>query len=129
MEKLVSGIHHVALKCSSAAEFEAEKHFYGDVLGLKKVREWKVGVMFDTGDGIIEIFNNADDRLPTGTIRHFAFAADDVDTCAAAVRAAGYEVFIGPVDREIPSEPALPIRIAFCYGPLGEEIEFFRVRA
>ena len=129
MEKLVKGIHHVALKCASAADFEKEKDFYGNVLGLKKVREWPVGVMFDTGDGIIEIFNNGEDKLPTGAIRHFAFATDDVDACIAAVKRAGCEVFIEPKDVDIPSDPVFPIRCAFCYGPLGEEVEFFQTRA
>lgn len=27
---------------------------------------------------------------------------------------------------EIKSTPPFPSRIAFCYGPLGEEIEFFQ---
>ena len=42
-----------------------------------------------------------------------------------AVKAAGYEVFIEPKDIEIASIPAFPARIAFCKGPLGEEIELF----
>lgn len=43
-----------------------------------------------------------------------------------AVKAAGYEVFIEPKDIEIASIPAFPVRIAFCKGPLGEEIELFQ---
>ena len=39
---------------------------------------------------------------------------------------AGYEVFIGPKDICIPSDPEFPARMAFCYGPLGEKIEFFQ---
>lgn len=42
-----------------------------------------------------------------------------------AVRAAGYEVFVEPKDIEIASEIPFPARIAFCRGPVGEEIEFF----
>ena len=60
-----------------------------------------------------------------GVIRHFAFATDDVDACVEAVKAAGYEVFIEPKDIEIASTPVFPARIAFCKGPLGEEIELF----
>ena len=33
------------------------------------------------------------------------------------------EVFIEPKDIKIASTPAFPARIAFCKGPLGEEIE------
>ena len=58
-------------------------------------------------------------------IRHFAFATNDVDACVEAVKAAGYEVFIEPKDIEIASTPVFPARIAFCKGPLGEEIELF----
>ena len=43
-----------------------------------------------------------------------------------AVKAAGYEVFIEPKDIVIASNPPFPARIAFCRGPLGEEIEFFQ---
>ena len=42
------------------------------------------------------------------------------------VREAGYEVFIEPKDIVITSEPPFPARIAFCRGPLQEEIEFFQ---
>ena len=41
------------------------------------------------------------------------------------LRKAGYEVFVEPKDIEIQSDPKFPARIAFCRGPLGEEIEFF----
>ena len=124
MSNLINGLHHVALKCATSDEFRKVKEFYGSVLGLKKLREWKSGVMFDTGCGIVEIFNNADTQLPTGTIRHFAFVTDDIDACVATVKAAGYEVFDGPRDVDIPSDPIYRVRVAFCYGPLGEEIEF-----
>lgn len=82
--------------------------------------------MLDTGSGIIEIFNDGDGALEKGVIRHFAFATDDVDACANAVKKAGYEVFIEPKNIEIASLTAFPARIAFCKGPLGEEIEFFQ---
>ena len=123
---LVKGIHHVCLKGSNEKEYEEVIHFYRDVLGLSVARTWAEGIMFETGAGLIEVFNNATEFLPQGTIRHFALATDDVDVCVKAVRAAGYEVFIEPKDIKIPSSPAFPARIAFCKGPLGEEIEFFQ---
>ena len=49
-----------------------------------------------------------------------------LDACAEAVKKAGYEVSIEPKNIEIASLPAFPARIAFCKGPLGEEIEFFQ---
>ena len=123
---LVKGIHHVCLKCSSEKEYEEVIRFYRDVLGLPVARTWAEGIMFETGSGLIEIFNNAESPLPQGTIRHFALATDDVEACVKAVSDAGYEVFIEPKDIEIPSNPVFPARIAFCKGPLGEEIEFFQ---
>lgn len=122
---LIQGIHHVAMKCCTPEEYDKVIRFYRDVLGLPVARTWAAGTMFDTGTGLLEIFNNADFPLPQGTIRHFALAAADVDACVRAVTEAGYEVFLGPKDIVIPSEPPFPARIAFCYGPLGEEIEFF----
>lgn len=122
---LIKGIHHVSMKCSSQEEYERTIEFYRDILGIPVARRWEKGIMLDTGSGIIEIFNDGDGALPQGVIRHFAFATDDVDACVEAVRKAGYEVFIAPKDIEIASEPKFPARIAFCRGPLGEEIELF----
>jgi glyoxylase I family protein len=122
---LVKGIHHVSLKCSSAQEYDEEKKFYSEVLQIPVAREWRSGIMFDTSAGVIEIFNDGEESLPQGTIRHFALATDDVDACVKAVSEAGYEVFVEPKDVVIASVPEFPARVAFCRGPLGEEIEFF----
>ncbi len=122
---LIKGLHHVSLKTSTPEEYAKAVDFYGNILGLEVAREWATGIMFETGAGLVEIFNNAQEQLPVGTIRHFAFAVDDVDACVKSVTAAGYEVFKGPQDIVIPSNPELPARMAFCFGPLGEEIEFF----
>lgn len=123
---LIKGIHHVSMKASSPEEYQKTITFYHDILGLDIIRVWEKGTMFETGSGIIEIFNNAESKLEQGTIRHFAFAVDDVDACVKAVTEHGYEVFMGPKDIVIQSDPAFPARMAFCYGPLGEEIEFFQ---
>ena len=123
---LIKGIHHVSLKCCNDKEYKEEIHFYKDILGIPVVRSWDAGIMLDTGSGIIEIFSDGQENLPQGTIRHFALATDDVDACVDAVKKAGYEVFIEPKNIEIASMPVFPARIAFCRGPLGEEIEFFQ---
>ena len=99
---------------------------YTKVLGLKIAREWDTGIMFDTGNGLVEVFTNAQEPLPLGTIRHLALATDDTDACVKAVQAAGYEVFMGPKEISIGKENTLNARVAFCYGPLGEEVEFFQ---
>lgn len=123
---LVNGIHHISMKTRSVEQYNKVVTFYKDILGLSVKREWAGGVMFDTGAGLIEIFTNGEEDLPKGTIRHIAFDVDDVDLCVKTVTEAGYEVFMGPKDIVIPSSPELHARMAFCYGPLGEEIEFFQ---
>lgn len=125
---LIKGIHHVSMRTATALEYKKVIEFYKDILGLPVAREWKTGIMFDTGTGIIEVFNDGENVLPKGVIEHFAFAVDDVDACVKAVSEAGYEVFKEPKDILIPSTPEFPARMAFCYGPLGEEIEFFQER-
>ena len=126
MDKLIKGIHHVSLKTCNDEEYKRTVDFYKGILGLEIARDWDNGIMFETGGGIIEIFKDGESQLPKGTIRHFAFAVDDVDACVKAVSDAGYEIFIGPKDVIISSTPELPARVAFCYGPMGEEIEFFQ---
>ena len=127
---MIKGVHHIALKCDGVESFNKTIEFYRDVLGLQVVRTWGAGndsgIMLTTGDAMLEIFANADDAPVGGAIRHFALATDDVDECVRTVEAAGYEVFMRPKDIVIASVPAYPARIAFCRGPVNEEIEFFK---
>ena len=130
MGKFLSGVHHIALKCNGVDEFEKTVHFYNEVLGMDVVRTWGEGVgsgiMLDTGDGsLMEIFADAEEKLPQGAIRHFALRAADVDAVIKAVREAGYEITMEPNDIVIESAVPFPARIAFAIGPVGEEIEFF----
>ncbi|MDY3027565.1 MAG: VOC family protein [Candidatus Faecivicinus sp.] len=129
---MIKGVHHIALKCMGVEAFEKTVQFYRDVLGLRVVRAWGEGegsgIMLTTGDAMLEIFASGTDLPGQGAIRHFALATDDVDACVRAVEAAGYEVFIQPKDIVIASTPEFPARIAFCHGPVGEEIEFFQER-
>ena len=124
----IKGIHHISMKCGDRAELEKARDFYLNLLGFSLVREWPEGIMIDTGCGLIEIFSNGPGIRSKGAVRHIAFSTDDADEAAERVRLAGYEVFIEPKDIVIGSEPRLPARIAFCFGPLGEEIEFFQER-
>ena len=125
---MIKGIHHISMKCGTAEELAKVREFYIELLGLKIVREWAAGMMIDTGNGLLEIFTNEEGTHCLGAIRHIALLTDDVDEIAAKVKAAGYELFIGPNDKVIASNPPYPIRMAFCYGPLGEQIEFFMER-
>lgn len=126
---MITGIHHVSLKCGTKEEFDRARDFYQNVLGFSVVREWPEGIMIDSGSGLLEIFCNGAGIKAKGAIRHTAFATDDVDGIVAKVRAAGYDVFIEPNDIVIRSEPEFHARMAFCRGPLGEEIEFFQEQA
>lgn len=126
---MIKGIHHISMKCGTKEEFERARDFYLNVLGFSAVREWPEGIMMDSGNGLLEIFCNGEGVRTKGAIRHVAFSTDDVDGIIAKVKAAGYKVFIEPNDIVIRSEPELHARMAFCYGPLGEEIEFFQEQA
>ncbi len=125
---MIKGIHHISMKCGTAEELAKVREFYIELLGLKIIREWAEGMMIDTGNGLLEIFTNADGTHCLGAIRHMALLTDDVDEIAAKVKAAGYDLFIEPNDRDIPSDPVYQIRMAFCYGPLGEQVEFYMER-
>ena len=119
-------MHHVSMKCGKAEELAKVKEFYLNLLGFSLRREWPEGIMIDCGNVLLEIFSNGPGIRSKGAIRHLAFATDDVDAVTDRVRAAGYEVFIEPNDIVIASQPPLPARMAFCFGPLEEEIEFFQ---
>ena len=125
---MITGLHHISLKCGTIEEFERAKAFYLDLLGFKVVREWPDGIMIDFGNGMLEIFSNGSGIKTKGALRHIAFATDNVDEITDKVKKSGYEVFIEPNDIVIKSEPEFPARMAFFFGPLGEEIEFFQER-
>ena len=125
---MVTGIHHISLKCASKEELEKVKDFYMGILGFTLKREWETGIMLDSGSGLLEIFSNGEGVPDIGAIRHMAFSTDDADEIVQKVKEAGYTVFMGPADIVIASDPPYPDRVAFCYGPLHEEIEFFQER-
>ena len=122
---MIKGIHHFSMKCTDADRLNKVKEFYISLLGLKVSRVWPDGMMIDTGNGFIEVFTNAEGEHRLGAIRHIALLTDDVDGLIEKVRAGGYEVIVEPNDKVIESDPPYPVRMAFCIGPLGEEIEFF----
>jgi len=122
---MIRGIHHISMKCRNEEEYAKVRRFYTETLQLSIIKECDACLLLDTGAGIVEIFRNGTEDLEKGVIRHFAFAVEDVQACVDAVQAAGYEVFIAPKTVQIGGDAAYPAVIAFCYGPLGEEIEFF----
>jgi len=123
---LITGMHHISMKCGTKEEFEKTKDFYLNTLGFPVKRTWPEGIMIDCNNCQLEIFCNGEGIRSKGAIRHVAFSTDDVDSIIDKIKAAGYKVFIEPNDIVIPSIPKFHARMAFCYGPLGEEIEFFQ---
>lgn len=128
---LISGFHHISMKCNDKAIFEKALSFYKDILGFEEERRWKEGVMLTAGNrnesspARIEIFCNGEGIREPGAVRHFALTTKNVDELAAKIESAGYEVFIKPKDIVIPSSPEFHARMAFFYGPLGEQVELF----
>ncbi len=126
---LVKGIHHISLTCTSENQYKETIHFYHQILGLEIWKEWPKGIMLKTGMDVVEVFLKEEQPdLNQGAIRHFAFATEDVNACVQAVCLAGYSVTVEPKNVEIASTPVYSARVAFCIGPVGEEIEFFQER-
>lgn len=127
---MIKGLHHVSMKCRKGEEYQRVLHFYTEVLGLPIIRSWGEsetdGVMIGVGNTAIEIFCNRNLDADTGIIRHIAMSTDDIEACVERVKTAGYEVFVEPRELLIPSDPPIRARIAFCFGPLHEQIEFFQ---
>ncbi len=84
--------------------------------------------MFETGDGLVEVFTNAEEELPQGSIRHFAFKTNDVDQCVKIVRESGYQITLESKDVVIASNPPFPIRVAFGIDRLAKRLSFFQER-
>lgn len=128
------GFHHISLRCK---DIEKSIKFY-EALGCVKVAEWegKVGkiAMVDLGDGgRIELFSGGvEDKVESDTQSgewfHLALKSDDPDAAFATAIAAGATEKFAPYDMVIKSEPPMPVRLAFVYGPNGEVIEFFHLK-
>ncbi len=125
---LIKGTHHISLKPVGREQLAETLHFYCDLLGLEVIRRWEdgSGAFVWTGNSILEINDNGEETKPQGSIHHFALLTDDVDECVRIVREAGYEITIEPKNLVLEhAEGPMPIRMAFCKGPVGEDVEFF----
>ena len=120
------GLHHVSLKTRGEEEFTRVLAFYEEELDCPIIRRWgegkSQGAMLDLGNTILEVSANGEEN-GKGLFAHIAFAVDDVDAMVLRMRQAGRPILIEPGDRNLGGN--YPIRIAFCQGPAGEEIEFF----
>ncbi len=123
------GFHHIGLK---AADFERSRAFY-TALGMKEVVSWGGGenriTMFDLGNGDrIELFaSGGDEYSANGKWIHFAMTVEDVDAAYAHALSVGALPMTPPKTVDLDSTPMkISIRIAFVYGPDGEQLEFFK---
>jgi len=124
-----AGSHHIAI---STADFDQSIQFYTEGLGMRPVALWGENegraALLDIGDGThVELFAD-------GTVQaqqnekfvHFAIRTTDPDTAFANALAAGAAEKMPPTTLSIPSDPPLPVRIAFVFAPGGEVLEFFK---
>ncbi|MGN0564136.1 MAG: VOC family protein [Candidatus Heritagella sp.] len=130
MEKLITGMHHVAICACGEESFRRAVAFYTEKLGMTLVRTWGEGdkstAMVDCGGTMLEIFSYADtDEPQSGSVLHFALRCADVDKVLQIAVENGCPVTMEPTDICIPSNPPFPARIAFFIGPTGEEVELF----
>lgn len=128
MSRKIQGVHHIALK-PTAEQYSKTVDFYTRLLGMEVNRSWgdpeRPCLMISCGDNsCMEILPQAPDFTcpETGPLAHIAFATDQVDELIEAARAEGYPIKVEPKDGLLGEQA---VRIAFFYGPVGEEIELF----
>ena len=122
---MIKGIHHVSLSAAGTEGLKKALGFYNGLLGLPVIRDWGRGVMLDAGNCIIEIMSTGSGEETKGLWGHIAFLVDNTDTVCEKLRRAGYTVTMEPCDKDL---NGYPVRICFCIGPCGEEIELFMER-
>ena len=126
----IKRLHHVSI---TVKDFDATVELYTQGFGFKKGVAWAKGdsdraIMLDMGDGaFLEVFSGRVDKPQTdGIFAHIALASDDCDADFQRAVEAGAGIQTEPVNVSLPSEPPIPVRIAFCKGFDGELIEFFQ---
>lgn len=126
MSKWIDGVHHIALT-PTVEQYDELVKFYTQLLGLEITRSWgdpqHPCLMISCGDNSCLEILPGDEAVSRGcALAHLAFATAKVDELIERVREAGYEIAYEPYDTDA---IGAPIHIAFCYGPIGEYIEFF----
>jgi glyoxylase I family protein len=128
------GFHHIAMNVTN---FDESIRFYRGALGYNVAKQWgepgKRAALIDVGgNSYIEIFEQPEQTVTVergkAHLAHFALHCEDPDAAIERAREYGAKIRMEPQDVDIPSTPVYPVRIAFCLGPDGEEIEFFKER-
>lgn len=128
------GFHHMAL---AASDFEKSLKFYTEGLGFEIYRSWKTGnggtiALLDMGNGdLIELFSDGKEGFHgecAGAYFHLALKTTDAKGAYKRAMEYGATSHKEPAEMCIPSEPPMPVCIAFVKGLDGELIEFFEER-
>ena len=126
----LKGLHHISI---TVKDFDATVELYTKGFGFTPAVGWgnageRRAVMLAMGDGtFLEIFSGAEEgQQPAGLFAHIALASDDCDADFQRAVDAGASVQMEPKSLDLPSDPPIPVRIAFVKGLDGESIEFFQ---
>jgi lactoylglutathione lyase len=103
--------------------------FYTEILGLRLVgrerlsADTELGFLSLPGDEHIqiELISRGHDGLKDGIVHHIAFTVSDIEGEISRLKAAGVRL----ID-ETPRVILGGIKIAFFYGPDGEQLELFQ---
>ena len=127
---LLNGVHHINLKAPGYDCWRETLAFYTETMGLPLVRRWGEGdgsgAMIDLGGCLLELKADGGEDPGPGRFCHIAFRTDSADGALELARSAGRPVLKEPFDVVLGGD--YPIRVAFCQGVAGEEIEFFQER-
>lgn len=117
-------VEHIGLVVRDARRSE---EFYRRVLGCAKIDQYqdqRVKLVFlQAGGQTIELVQYLDSQTqprPAGAIDHIAFRVDDIETAAAAVKAAGADLIFDTPKTTMNGAK----KIFFFAGPDGERLEF-----
>lgn len=125
----LKGLHHISI---TVKDFDATVELYTKGFGFTPAVSWgsaeeRRAVMLAMGDGtFLEVFSGAEEDQPAGLFAHIALASDDCDADFQRAVAAGASIQMEPRSLDLPSDPPIPVRIAFVKGLDGESIEFFQ---
>jgi catechol 2,3-dioxygenase-like lactoylglutathione lyase family enzyme len=103
------------------SDVDASVAWYCEKLGLTLSHRGPVGAFLDVGDTILGLFPSVEASANLAQ-QHIAFAVEDIEVCAEALRANGVDIANGPAQLEagyIAGQKFIDI-----VGPDGEYVEF-----